>query len=257
MFDERFWFIIHEGKLLLAGGQNAPDVPRASAAPLPLSGEVMDMGEYRGLPCLAGVAAGEPAEGWLALDLFEVNRRYERDLYLKAARASQLAYWQQNSRFCPVCGTSTAKSTHAPALACPSCGKMLFPKPTAAVLVLVEKGDSLLLVRAHNFRGPFYGLVSGYLDQGETLEDCCSREVMEETSLSIKNLRYFGSETWPFPNNVMIGFTAEYAGGDICIQKEELAEAAFFRKEELPALPDKISLTRRMIDWWVAGKKAR
>lgn len=255
MVDETAWFIIHKGKLLLRDEKGVPALPRSASSPLPLSGEVVDMGAFDGLPSRAGMAGGEPPGGWLALDLFAVNEAFGREFFIKAGRAAQLAYWQRNSRFCPACGKPTAKDPQAPAMACASCGKLLFPKPTAAVLVLVEKGDSILLVRAHNFRRPFYGLVAGYLDQGETLEDCCRREVMEETALGIGNVRYFGSETWPFPNNVMIGFTAEYAGGEITLQEEELAEAAFFKRGELPELPERISLTRRMIDWWASGKK--
>lgn len=249
---EILWFIIFEDKLLLREGDNGPLPPRSSAAPLTLTGEVVDMGELGGLPCRAALTERLPAEGWLALDLRAAYRLLEPAVYLKAARAAQLAYWRRNSRFCPACGAPTGRHPEHPAMACPACGKLLFPKPTAAVLVLVEKGDSLLLVRAHNFKGDFHGLVAGYLDQGETLEECCRREVMEETGLSIKNLRYFGSEPWPFPNNVMIGFTSEYAGGEIRLQEEELAEAAFYRRGRLPTLPE-ISLTRRMIDWWEKG----
>lgn len=256
MSNEAFWFIIHEGKLLLPHGGGKPALPRSALAPLPLDGEMTDMGEFGGLPCRAGLLSGPVPEGWLALDLFTVNDSFGREFFLKAGWAAQLAYWRQNSRFCPVCGQPTAKDPVAPAMACAACGKLMFPKPTAAVLVLVEKDDSILLVRARNFRGPFYGLVAGYLDQGETLEDCCRREVMEETALSIKNIKYFGSETWPFPNNVMIGFTAEYAAGEIKVQEEELLEAAFFRRGSLPELPGRISLTRRMIDCWNSGKNS-
>ena len=258
--NETLWLIIYDGKLLFAdkpdgeatGGQV---LPRAAQPPLPVCGEIMPVGELQNLPCRAAVFSGELPPGWLALDLFEVNKRFGRELYLKAGRAAQLAYWQKNSRFCPVCATETAPHHAAPAMACPSCGKLMFPKPTAAVLVLVEKGDSLLLVKAHNFRSDFYGLVAGFLDQGESLEDCCRREVMEETSLSIENLRYFASEPWPFPNNIMIGFTAQYAGGEIRLQEDELKEAAFFKRSALPRLPENISLTRRMIDWWAQGGK--
>lgn len=244
------WFISHKGRILIQDGPDGPAVPRAESPPLPISGEVTDIGEYRGLPCRAALAAGS-APGWTELDLFEAHRLLDYELYRLAARAVQLGHWRENTRFCPACGSPTARHHSALALACSGCGKTIFPQPTAAVLALVEKGDSILLVRAHNFRAPFYGLVAGYLEAGESLEECVAREVKEETALAVKNIRYFGSEPWPFPNNVMIGFTAEYAGGEIRLQEEELSEAAFFTRAAMPALPPKISLTRRMIDWWV------
>lgn len=258
MAKKIFWFIIYDGSLLCWPGPKLPHTKDAEPPPgIILSGEVMDIGGPHGLggqPCRAAVAASKPG-GWLALSLLEVHEAFGQEVYLLAAKAVQLAYWRQNSQFCPVCGKALAPHHTATAMACGGCGKMMFPKPTAAVLVLVEKKNSLLLVRAHNFRGPFYGLVAGYLDQGESLEDCARREVMEETGLQIKNLRYFGSDPWPFPNNIMIGFSAEYAGGKIRLQEEELAEAAFFTREAMPALPRPLSLTRRMIDWWINGKE--
>lgn len=251
--SEALWFIFHGGNLLFQNGPEGPALPRASAPPLPPSSEIISVGEYRGLPCRAARVA-EPPQGWLAVNLFEAKPFLSDELFGQAGRAAQLLYWQANSYFCPVCGSATAPHSRSLAKACPKCGKMLFPKPTAAVLVLVEKDESTLLVQAHNFRASFYGLVAGYLDAGESLEECAAREVMEETGLSIKNIRYFGSQPWPFPNSIMIGFCAEYAGGEIRLQKEELAEAAFFTREAMPALPPAISLTRVMIDWWINKK---
>lgn len=106
-------------------------------------------------------------------------------------------------------------------------------------------------MRAHNFRGTFYGLVAGFLEAGETLEECVEREVLEETGLKVKNIRYFGSQPWPYPSGLMVGFIADYESGNIKIQKDELSAAAFFSKDSLPEIPRKLSIARKLIDWWL------
>ena len=130
----------------------------------------------------------------------------------------------------------------------------MFPSVSPAILVLIRKDNELLLVRARNFKGTFYGLVAGFLETGETLEQCVKREVLEETGLSIKNITYFGNETWPYPSQLMVGFIADYEAGEIALQEEELCAAGFFSRENLPELPRKLSLARRMIDWWINQK---
>ena len=134
---------------------------------------------------------------------------------------------------------------------CPRCGNEMFPAISPAILVLIRKGEEILLVRARNFRGTFYGLVAGFLETGETLEQCVEREVKEETGLQIRNISYFGNQPWPYPSGLMIGFVADYAGGEIRLQDEELSAAEFFSKDKLPEIPHKLSLARKMIDWWL------
>ena len=114
------------------------------------------------------------------------------------------------------------------------------------------------MVHARNFRGTFRGLIAGYVEPGESLEDCLRREVMEETGLTIKNVRYFGSQPWPYPSVIMVGFTAEYESGELRLQEEELDAGRFFTIDTLPELPQKLSLARRLIDWWIEkqGKTA-
>ena len=127
----------------------------------------------------------------------------------------------------------------------------MFPAISPAILVLIRKGEEVLLVRARNFRGSFSGLVAGFLETGETLEQCVEREVKEETGLQIRNISYFGNQPWPYPSGLMIGFIADYAGGEIRLQDEELSSAGFYSKENLPEIPHKLSLARKMIDWWL------
>lgn len=143
---------------------------------------------------------------------------------------------------------------------CTECGKELWPQLATAVIVRITRQSNLngkpaeevLLVHANNFRRPYYGLVAGFVETGETLEDAVRREVREETSLEIRNIRYFGSQPWPYPSGLMVGFTAHYAGGQIHVQREELKNVAWFHRDHLPKLPEKLSIARQLVDDWLA-----
>lgn len=181
--------------------------------------------------------------------------------YLKAGKCQELLYWDQNTKFCGVCGAPMKMHTDI-SKRCPNCGKEVWPQVAPAVIVLihrtVESGESsaeskeeVLLVQARNFRTDFFGLVAGFVETGETLEEAVHREVMEETGLKISNLRYFGSQPWPYPCGIMVGFHADYVSGDIHLQHEELKRGAWFRKDNLPTIPEKLSIARKLIDDWL------
>ena len=177
--------------------------------------------------------------------------------YKAGGKAYQILYWDKHSRFCPVCGTATEQKTLI-MKRCPSCGYEIYPPISTAIIVLVRKGeDEVLLVHARNFRGTFYGLVAGFLEPGETLEQCVEREVREETGLSIRNITYFDSQPWPYPSGLMVGFFADYADGTIKLQDDELSAGAFYHRDHLPELPQKLSIARRLIDRWLANKSQR
>ncbi len=250
------WFIFYDRKLaLLSGGYGPPKLPHGPLPPVDASGLRHSLGSYEGVPCIAFEAERLPDSApWTLVDLREAYVVLGEKLYALAGKGRQLIHWDWLSRFCAHCGVETVLETQN-SKRCPICGNAVFPSVSTAVLVLVRKEDSILLVRAHNFRGPFYGLVAGYLEPGETLEQCAAREVLEETSLAIGNISYFGCQPWPFPSNLMVGFSADYLSGDLVIQQSELSEAAFYTRDNLPTLPSTISLTRRMIDWWVLEGK--
>ena len=134
---------------------------------------------------------------------------------------------------------------------CEECGKEVWPSLATAIIVLVHRGDEVLLVHARNFRGNFFGLVAGFVETGESLEEAVHREVLEETGLTITNLRYFGSQPWPYPSGLMVGFHADYVSGEIKLQKEELAAGQWFTKDNLPEIPEKLSIARKIIDDWL------
>ena len=140
-----------------------------------------------------------------------------RPTYDKAGKCAEILYWDSNTKYCGVCGS----------------------------------GDEVLLVHARNFKSDFYGLVAGFVETGETLEEVVEREVMEETGIHIRNLRYFSSQPWPYPCGLMVGFFAEYDHGDIHLQHSELSRGGWFKYDALPNIPEKLSIARRLIDHWV------
>jgi NAD+ diphosphatase len=121
------------------------------------------------------------------------------------------------------------------------------------VIVAVIRGKRILLARARRFPPGFYSVLAGFVEPGETLEECVSREVREETGIEVKNLRYFASQPWPFPHSLMVAFTAEHAAGEITVDPSEIVEASWYSADALPHLPDPITVARKLIDWFVAG----
>lgn len=176
-------------------------------------------------------------------------------LYRTAGKCKEMVYWNRNNRYCGVCGGKLEMHT-AISKRCPKCGKEIWPLLSTAVIVLVHRGDEVLLVHARNFRGKFFGLVAGFVETGETLEEAVRREVMEETGICIDNLRYFGSQPWPYPCGLMVGFNADYVSGEIKLQEEELAAAAWFDRYHLPEIPEKLSIARQIIDAWLSSTPA-
>ena len=176
--------------------------------------------------------------------------KLSRDLYLKAGKCQELIYWDHNTRYCGVCGTPMEIHTDI-SKRCPNCGKEIWPQLATAVIVLVHQGDEVLLVHARNFKSEFYGLIAGFVETGETLEEAVHREVREETGITITNLKYFGSQPWPYPCGLMVGFNADYIDGDIQLQRSELSRGAWFHKDNLPIIPEKLSIARMILDNWL------
>lgn len=189
-------------------------------------------------------------EGLQMVGLRKTHAILSPEDYQLAGKGAELLYWDQNTRFCGTCGGSNKWMTDI-SKKCTECGKEWWPSAATAIIVRIQRDDHILLVRARNFRGNHYGLVAGFLETGESLEQCVAREVREEVGIRIKNLRYFGSQPWPYPFGLMVGFTADYDRGELNLQKEELCEGNWFTRDNLPEIPDKASIARRLIDDWV------
>lgn len=176
------------------------------------------------------------------------------DIYKKAGKCQELLYWDSTTQFCGCCGSPMKMHTDI-SKKCTNCGKEIWPSPSPAVITLIHKGDEVLLVRGRNFRTDFYGLVAGFVETGETLEEAAKREALEETGIKIKNLRYFGSQPWPYPCGIMVGFNADYESGEIHLQEEEIAKGAWFKADNLPTIPEKLSIARMLLDDWLNSLK--
>lgn len=225
--------------------------------PVPVGSTIHTIGEIEGHTAKTfSVHAPVPGcenDRHLMMDLRSSYDVLPWEEYNVGGKAFQILNWDKNSRYCPMCGVPTVQISPI-AKKCPQCRQEIYPRISPAIIVLIRRGDSILLVHARNFRGTFNGLVAGFLEPGETLEECVYREVLEETGLHIKNLKYFGSQPWPYPSGIMIGFTADYESGNIKLQQEELNAGAFYTKDNLPEIPKKLSLARKLIDAWLEEK---
>jgi NAD+ diphosphatase len=188
------------------------------------------------------------------LGLRTLVEAFDEETFAVAGRASHVLDWATTSRFCGRCGSATERVRGERCMRCPKCALSLYPRISPAVIVLVRRGEQALLARNARFPLPFYSTLAGFSDVGETLEDTIVREIREEVGIRVKAPRYFGSQPWPFPNSLMIGFTAEWESGDIEVDGDEIAEAAWFSRGELPMVPPPISIARRMIDAWLAER---
>ena len=178
------------------------------------------------------------------------------DEYRDAARRRELEHWRRSNRHCGRCGAGMKPHPDPAerALQCPACGHTVYPQIAPAVIALVERDGRILLQRNTHYPLAVWSLVAGFVDPGESLEDAVRREIREEASIEVKNVRYFGSQPWPFPSNMMIGFLAEYESGELRPDGSEVVESGWFALDALPALPPPGSIARRMIDSFVSGQ---
>lgn len=201
-------------------------------------------------PCFTGVLDPDiPLPGgYLFAEARSLFGVMERGVEEALSRARGIVQWDTANRFCSRCGTGLTTGSAEPVKICTSCGFTVYPRITPAVIILIRKGKSILL--AHNKRFPenLYSCVAGFVETGESLEDAARREIEEETGIRVENLRYFGSQPWPFPNSLMVAFLADYAGGEIQLEDDDISDAKWFSRDNLPNLPMKGSISRRMID---------
>lgn len=169
-----------------------------------------------------------------------------------AGLAYQVVEWDRTHQFCGCCGAKTEALENERAKRCPGCGLTNYPRLAPAVIVRVSRDDQLLLSRSPHFPEGMYSVQAGFVEPGETLEEAVAREVAEEVGIKTGNIKYFGSQPWPFPNSLMIGFTADYAGGELKVNRDELEDARWFSANELPRISSRMSIARRLIDAFAA-----
>jgi NAD+ diphosphatase len=228
-------------------------------AELPLRGQHF-LGMLGERPCWAG--AVEPPEAGDRTDddgaflaLRALWGRLSEVEWTVAGRAVQLVEWDRTHRFCGRCGNETGLSSEERSRRCPHCGLSAFPRLAPAIIVLIERdgadGLEALLARGRQFPLPMYSCLAGFVEPGETLEGAVHREVREEVGIEIEDVRYVASQPWPFPHSLMLGFTAKWSSGDIVIDETEIADASWYRADDLPMVPPGMSIARKLIDAWV------
>lgn len=169
------------------------------------------------------------------------------DIVAMAARAKGLLNFKASKRYCAKCGGSLHDDENFTARTCSVCGKQYFPQLEPAVIVLVSKGDEILLAQHKNRNDDVYSCIAGFVELGETIEHTVNREVLEETGIKVKNIRYVGSQAWPFPDQLMLAFRAEYESGEIKVQEDEIKQAQWFKRDALPKVPGPGSVAHNLI----------
>ncbi|WP_366924334.1 NAD(+) diphosphatase [Metallumcola ferriviriculae] len=211
------------------------------------------LGRLNGRSYYVGELAPDAAapEGVFFCGLRRLLGQVPDDLFSLAGKAYHLLHWDRTHQYCGGCGARTENKIDEVAKICPTCGLINYPRISPAIIVAIIKDNHLLLAQGRQFRGKFYSVLAGFVEPGETFEECVQREVREEVNIKVKNIKYFGSQPWPFPDSLMVGFTAEYHSGDINIDKREIVDAGWFTAEQLPLIPGSGSIARRLIDWFV------
>lgn len=257
--EEGWWFVFCGDKLLVKEEGKGGRIPYSTD----VSGLMRNLirthgiGRIDGKPCYASeVPEGVSApQGMTFEGLRSLLGTPDEKIFSVAGRAFQCLDWDRTHQYCGKCGGHTELRLDELARSCPACRLISYPEVTPAVIVAVIRGEEILLARSRRFQGSFFSVLAGFVEAGETFEECVKREVREEVAIEVDNIRYFGSQPWPFPHSLMVGFTAEYSGGEISIDDKEISEAGWFNAKTLPEVPRTGTIARRLIDWFCDNHK--
>ena len=255
------WFLFKEDKLLVKLVDN--QVIIHDDADLKLLGLALKNQYYLGIweqqACYTAEIASDRSlpSSYLFQGLWQLITQINEATFTLAGRGYCLIHWARTSQYCGRCGTQNQEKLDERAKQCPNCGFITYPRISPAVIVAIIKDNQILMARNKSFKTNYYSVISGFVEPGETLEECVKREIKEEVGIEVKNIQYFGSQPWAFPDSLMVGFVAEYAGGEIKIDNEEILEARWFTPENLPSLAAKSTIARRLIDWFINEKLNR
>ena len=220
----------------------------------------LKIGRLFGKPCYAANAefAGNPENSNISgLELRFAVGYLDETAFSAVSRAKELLHWRSQHRFCGKCGALLKESQTDTAMICPDCGERYYPQLAPAVIVGITQGDRILLAHNRKFKQNMHGLIAGFVEAGENIEQAIRREIREETGIEVENIRYFASQCWPFPNSLMLGYTAEYVSGTASPDGAELDSLGWFQASSLPEIPKKGSIARRIIDDFVNKNNMR
>ena len=262
---EPFFFLFRENELLVTKDENGTGIPREgdlNGGDIRLTDTIF-LGRLDGISCYGGRIEEHERKGIVGprsrlffSPLRPLLGRIPDVFFRVAGTAYQIVNWDGTHRYCGRCGNPMKPKSDERAKVCPQCGLVNFPRISPAIIVAVVREKTILLARANRFRKGLYSVLAGFVEPGETLEECVRREVREEVGVELKDVSYFGSQPWPFPHSLMIAFTARYSGGDLLIDPGEIAEAGWFAKENLPEIPPFGTIARELIEWFIREQEA-
>jgi NAD+ diphosphatase len=248
-----FWFPFRENELIIQKSEQKISLIHTDEAGIAVlqPHSTLYIGAIDGIACMAcEVSAEQPIpQGWRAIGLRALFGQVDDSIYSAAGYASQILHWQRNSRFCPACGAPNGPLGISWERRCTRCSHIGYPPVIPAVLALVHNGEHILLAHQPGW-GKRYSILAGFVEPGETLEDCVRREVAEEVGIEVTDVTYMASQSWPFPTQLMVGFQARYVKGELQPDQLELDDAAWFHVDALPELPPPLSLSHRLIMAW-------
>ncbi|MBK5241886.1 NAD(+) diphosphatase [Clostridium sp.] len=246
------YFLFYKNELLVKSKDNSAVIPTfIDLENLELI-SIQYFGSINGLNCFCGQLDKDtiiPSSMYFS-KLKALTHKLSEDMFWISGRAIQIVNFYTAHKYCGICGSLTHNLEGERAMKCPKCNFVNYPRISPAIIVAVIKENKLLLAHNNGFPKDLYSVVAGFVEAGETLEDCVIREVSEETGINVKNIKYFGNQPWPFPNSLMIGFTAEYESGEINVDGKEIDSANFYTSRDMPLTPDSISIAKKLIDWF-------
>ena len=257
------WFVINkQGQVAVRGGGGGGSdgfvVPQGNTpwSGFSVNGSSLHLGQLNGVPCLACALDDDASlpNAHRALGLRDLYGRVDEDVYAVAGYATSIMLWQRTSTFCPICATPLEAIPGEWGKRCPRDGHTLYPPVSPCTITLIHDGARILMTHKDGW-GARYGLVAGFVEPGETLEENVSREIKEETGVDVADITYWRSQPWPFPHQLMCGFYARYTGGDVKIDANELDDARWFSVSDIragtPTIPPPLSIARQLIDNWI------
>jgi NAD+ diphosphatase len=252
------WFLVTDGGLVVRDGRDGTAVPGSDDETVRAVDpeDALYLGRLGKDDCWAAWVEEPVGDGARVAGLRTLWSVLDDDLFAVAGRAVQIVDWDRSHRFCGRCAAPTERDPDERVRRCPRCGLTAYPRLAPATITLVHRHDQVLLARGVGFASGVHSILAGFVEPGESLEECVAREVREEVGVEVDDITYVASQPWPFPHSLMVGFTARWVEGELRPDPTEIAEAAWYRVDELPPIPSGISISRRLIDDWVRRMRA-